>query len=101
MAERARADRKCSAAKIASAVASKTGPSTRTLPAPEAAANRARTRKSPATSATLPAPIIPQATTDIDVSLSSRTEQRPDAGLVPCGIHPVTRHTSEEESYSA
>src|ERR1039458_4620492 len=81
MPERSRAARKCSVAKIANATASKTGPSTRTLPAPEVAPNRARTRKSPTASAATPAPIIPPTTTDIEHLPGSRTNQRPDQGL--------------------
>src|ERR1700738_3265348 len=93
-AERPRAARKCSAAKIVSATASKTGPSTRTFPAPEAAANRARTRESPATRAALPAPIIPQATTDIDVLPVVENETEAGSEPTPCGAY--SGHTTHE-----
>src|ERR1700743_1065172 len=100
MAERSRAARKCSAAKIASATASKTGPSTKTLPMPEAAANRALTRKSPVTSEAIPAPIIPQVNKNIDISLWPRRERMPDQYLSYAESIPVTQLTSEGEAYS-
>ena len=74
---------KCSAAKIARATASKTGPSVRILEALEAAANRVRTRNSPETRAAIPAPIIPSDSMDIDVSCY-RGPAKADHGY-PCG----------------
>jgi hypothetical protein len=49
---------------------------------------------------TIPAPIIPQVSKDIDISLWSMRKRMPDQCLSYAESIPVTQRTSEGEAYS-
>ena len=90
---RSRAAKKCSAANMVRATASKTGPSTMRRPAPVAARKRVWTRTNPAMSAATPAIVIPQASKAMLSLLWLRSRRkrarivsRPVRNLNPTGL---------------